>query len=98
MAEQGETELQEPSVATSTEAMETDQPLTDGPKHSTQTNSAAGEEEEEPQPEQERTLTDHLNKKLLESFLSRLDSGNMSFPPQTTGQPSENSDEFNDDP
>ena len=33
--------------------------------------------EPEPGQEEERTLTDHLNKKLLESFLERLDSGNM---------------------
>ena len=97
MAEQSEAEMQEPSVAMSAEAMETDQPSTDGPEHSSQTDQAAGDVEEEPQPEQEKTLTDHLNKKLLESFLSRLDSGSMSFPPQTTGQPSENKDEFNDD-
>ena len=37
----------------------------------------------EPEPqEEERTLTDHLNKKLLQSFLDRLESGNMQFPPQ----------------
>lgn len=36
----------------------------------------------EPQPqEQEKTLTDHLNKRLLESFLSRLDSGRADLPP-----------------
>lgn len=30
--------------------------------------------------EEERTLTDHLNKKLLESFLSRIDAGTTGFP------------------
>ena len=38
----------------------------------------------EPQPpEREITLTDHLNKKLLQSFLSRLDAGRMDLPPGT---------------
>ena len=44
------------------------------------------EDEQEPEPEHERTLTDHLNKKLLESFLSRLDTGNMTFPDQTKNE------------
>ena len=36
----------------------------------------------EPQPqEREITLTDHLNKKLLQSFLTRLDAGRMDLPP-----------------
>ena len=30
--------------------------------------------------EEERTLTDHLNKKLLESFLARMDAGTTGFP------------------
>lgn len=34
----------------------------------------------QPGQEEEKTLTDHLNKKLLESFLTRLDSGNMQLP------------------
>lgn len=41
---------------------------------------------ENPRKEEERTLTDHLNKKLLESFLSRIDAGTTGFPnlpPQT---------------
>lgn len=29
---------------------------------------------------EEKTLTDHLNKKLLESFLTRLQDGSMQFP------------------
>lgn len=38
----------------------------------------------EPEKEEERTLTDHLNKKLLESLLSRMDAGTTQFklPPQ----------------
>lgn len=44
------------------------------------------EDELEPKPEHERTLTDHLNKKLLESFLSRLDTGSMTFPDQTNSE------------
>lgn len=30
--------------------------------------------------EQEKSLTDHLNKKLLESFLNRLDTGRVDLP------------------
>lgn len=37
--------------------------------------------------EEERTLTDHLNKRLLESFLARMEAGTTGFPnlpqPQT---------------
>ena len=36
--------------------------------------------QEEPQEPQEPTLTDHLNKKLLQSFLTRLDEGSFNFP------------------
>ena len=54
----------------------------------------------EPQPqEEERTLTDHLNKRLLESFLARLDSGGMQLPPGARGaDPPEEDDgqEFED--
>ena len=39
----------------------------------------SGSGEPEPQ-EEERTLTDHLNKKLLSSFLRKLDSGAVQFP------------------
>ena len=57
-------------------------------------------EETEPQPqEEERTLTDHLNKRLLESFLARLDSGSMQVPPGARGSdPPEEEDmeEFED--
>ena len=38
-------------------------------------------DQQEAEPEEERTLTDHLNKKLLESFLNELDSGDVQFPP-----------------
>ena len=30
--------------------------------------------------EEDRTLTDHLNKKLLQSFLARLEDGSVQFP------------------
>lgn len=54
----------------------------------------------EPEPqEEERTLTDHLNKRLLESFLARLDSGSMQLPPGARGaDPPEEEDvqEFED--
>ena len=46
--------------------------------------------------EEERTLTDHLNKKLLESFLARMDAGTTGFPnlpqPQATPQEEEEFD------
>ena len=59
-------------------------------------NGVAGDEPE-PQ-EEERTLTDHLNKKLLESFLARLDSGNMQLPPGARGSDpvEEEDDDFED--
>lgn len=56
-------------------------------------------EGEEPEPqEEERTLTDHLNKKLLESFLARLDSGSMQLPPGARGNdlPEEEENDFDD--
>ena len=44
------------------------------------------EEPAEPQPQpEERTLTDHLNKKLLESFMSKLESGGLELPPGAQG-------------
>ena len=43
-----------------------------------------GEPAEE-QPEEEKTLTDHLNKKLLESFLTRLESGGEGLPSTAAG-------------
>ena len=63
-------------------------------------NGIGGENAEELQPqEEERTLTDHLNKRLLESFLARLDSGSMQLPPGARGaDPPEEEDvqEFED--
>ena len=60
----------------------------------------AGENVVDPEPqEEERTLTDHLNKRLLESFLARLDSGSMQLPPGARGaDPPEEEDgqEFED--
>ena len=55
--------------------------------------------EAELEQEEERTLTDHLNKKLLESFLARLDSGSMELPPGARGNDppeEEDVDEFED--
>ena len=37
-------------------------------------------ENEDGPKEEDRTLTDHLNKKLLQSFLARLEDGSMQFP------------------
>lgn len=51
-------------------------------------------DEEPAEEERERTLTDHLNRKLLESFLNRLESGDMNFPPGTEGAQDE--EEWND--
>ena len=50
----------------------------------------------EPEKEEERTLTDHLNKKLLESFLSRIDAGTTGFklPPQQAQEPEDSEDGF----
>ena len=51
----------------------------------------------EPEPqEEERTLTDHLNKKLLSSFLEKLDSGAVQFPAgvQDPAAEDEEEDEF----
>ena len=63
-------------------------------------NGVGGENAEDPLPqEEERTLTDHLNKRLLESFLARLDSGSMQLPPGARGaDPPEEEDvqEFED--
>jgi len=56
---------------------------------STITNGSGGEQKESDMPngdaapvsgEEERTLTDHLNKKLLQSFLDRMDAGTASIP------------------
>lgn len=44
---------------------------------------------EPPPQEQEKTLTDHLNRKLLESFLDRLDNGRIDLPPGAVGTPQE---------
>lgn len=48
-----------------------------------------GEPEPEQQEEEERTLTDHLNKRLLESFLQHLDAGSVPLPQQQQGDPQE---------
>ena len=66
------------------------EPFENGLSHSINNDEDSPELNE--QKEEERTLTDHLNKKLLESFLNRLEEGSMSFP--DTNQ--ENSEEDND--
>ena len=50
-----------------------------------------------PAKEEERTLTDHLNKKLLESFLSRMDTGTTGFPNLPQPPPKEEQVEENED-
>ncbi len=65
----------EAPVSDTPEAMQTEES-----QNTNCTQPVASTDEEVQEPEQERTLTDHLNKKLLESFLSRLDSGNIQFP------------------
>lgn len=47
--------------------------------------------------EEERTLTDHLNKKLLSSFLSRIDAGTTGFAnlPQPLPKEEEENPDFN---
>jgi len=79
----------------STELMDTD-PSSDNSPEDVQSKVDQTVEEVEPKPKQEPTLTDHLNKKLLSSFLSRLDSGAMNFPPQTNTQDKCEEDDFND--
>jgi hypothetical protein len=51
----------------------------------------------EEEKEEERTLTDHLNKRLLESFLNRLDSGSIPAPPLTPHQDNNDIDNSFDD-
>lgn len=43
--------------------------------------------------EEEKTLTDHLNKRLLESFLGRLEQGTFQVPVSTTEE-NEDDDSF----
>ena len=79
---------------------------------STEVNGVGGESEEKPiereaadtmpidnpqtAKEEERTLTDHLNKKLLESFLARMDAGTTGFPNLPQAQPHTVEDEASD--
>lgn len=49
----------------------------------------------EPDTEEERTLTDHLNKKLLQAFLQRIESGTMQLPEGAQGTVEEEN-EFDD--
>ena len=46
--------------------------------------------------EDERTLTDHLNKKLLESFLARMEAGTTGFPNIPQPQPPEEEQDFDE--
>ncbi len=48
--------------------------------------------------EEERTLTDHLNKKLLQSFLERMTAGTANIPrlPDSRQEVEEDSQEFDD--
>ena len=43
--------------------------------------------------EEERTLTDHLNKRLLQSFLTRLEEGGFVLPQNTTPTEERDKDE-----
>ena len=55
--------------------------------------------EQEPAEERELTLTDHLNKRLLESFMNRLDDGSFQVPASATSASHpipEESDDFDD--
>lgn len=58
------------------------------------TKPTASVDGDEARPEEERNLTDHLNKRLLESFLTRLDSGAMQFPQASSDQQEDDSREF----
>lgn len=49
-----------------------------------------------PGKEEEKTLTDHLNKKLAESFLSRMDAGTTGFPNLPQPPPKQVEDENHD--
>lgn len=49
---------------------------------------------EDSRKEEERTLTDHLNKKLLENFLARMDAGTTGFPNLPQPQAQEEDGEF----
>lgn len=51
----------------------------------------------EPEKEEERTLTDHLNKKLLESFLARMDAGTTGFPNLPQPETQENGENIGQD-
>lgn len=51
------------------------------------------ENPDSPPKEEERTLTDHLNKKLLESFLVRMEAGTAGVPRPLQRQENEEEDE-----
>ena len=46
--------------------------------------------------EEERTLTDHLNKRLLESFLARMEAGTTGFPHLPQSQSKEEEQDENE--
>lgn len=64
--------------------------------HSNQNGFASSSSDEEGssagQTQEEKTLTDHLNKRLLEAFRNRLDEGTVSVP-STNRSSSDNSEE-----
>ncbi len=55
------------------------------------------EEELDPPKEEERTLTDHLNKKLLESFFTRLQEGSIAMPQSATEDDNNEENSFDND-
>ena len=61
------------------EELDTDQPGAVQQDQSTRSNNEVAVAESEPIRE-DRTLTDHLNRRLLEQFMQRLDSNDPSFP------------------
>ena len=54
-------------------------------------------DELEPPKEEERTLTDHLNKRLLESFLTRLQEGSVAMPQNSADEEIIDEDSFDND-
>lgn len=59
------------------EDMETDEPIVPQQDQNTHCNNDVSETE---RTREDRTLTDHLNKRLLEHFMERLDRNDPSFP------------------
>ena len=70
------------------------EPIENGLSHSINNDQGSPGLNEEKK--EERTLTDHLNKKLLESFLNRLEDGSVSFPDANEGNVEEEDNDFED--